>query len=264
MALGAVKFQLADPTWKAVRRIYPHMVPKELEYVNDLKHHPEIRALNPYAVAAAPVRSRPSTKKTKVEEEEMDTRLSQEARNLLMHADDVTQHSTRFCFVWGQLLQFFRAQMESFSGDKRWVTKARLQQPSFWLELVKMDPFALSLIEDRQQDKQLVMTAVKKCGSALQHASEFFKQDHEVVKMALKESQWAYDYIPEAMRLDREIAVLAFRLHRTKLPKQLLNDKEAVVAAAEIVARRGECGELSRKKLNRMSIANLIAEFELA
>ena len=94
------------------------------------------------------------------------------------------------------------------------------------------------------------------------------KEDREVVKVALKESSWAYDYIPESLRLDREIAVLAFRLHRMKLPKQLLNDKDAVVAAAEIAARRaenpGELSKLSKKKLNRMSIANLIAEYELA
>ena len=124
------------------------------------------------------------------------------------------------------------------------------------------------LSEDARQNRQLVMTAVKKCGLALQYASAELKEDREVVKVALKESSWAYDYIPESLRLDREIAVLAFRLHRMKLPKQLLNDKDAVVAAAEIAARRaenpGELSKLSKKKLNRMSIANLIAEYELA
>ena len=121
------------------------------------------------------------------------------------------------------------------------------------------------LSEDARQNRPLVMSAVKKCGLALQYASAELKEDPEVVKVALKESRWAYDYIPESLRLDREIAVLAFRLHRMKLPKQLLNDKDAVVAAAEIAARRAEHpGELSKKKLNRMSITNLIAEYELA
>ena len=122
------------------------------------------------------------------------------------------------------------------------LDKATQQLPSFWSELVKIDPMALRcLSEDARQNRQLVMTAVKKCGLALQYASA---------------------------ELDREIAVLAFRLHRMKLPKQLLNDKDAVVAAAEIAARRaenpGELSKLSKKKLNRMSIANLIAEYELA
>lgn len=149
------------------------------------------------------------------------------------------------------------------------LDKATQQLPSFWSELVKIDPMALRcLSEDARQNRQLVMTAVKKCGLALQYASAELKEDREVVKVALKESSWAYDYIPESLRLDREIAVLAFRLHRMKLPKQLLNDKDAVVAAAEIAARRaenpGELSKLSKKKLNRMSIANLIAEYELA
>lgn len=227
---------------KALAYISPYFLSKELEYVSsELRNHPEIRKLHPYGPyghrGAEPVRCRPATSKRTAKKEEDDMsqlHLSQEARNYLMHADYATQ-----------------------------------QLPSFWSELVKIDPMALRcLSEDARQNRQLVMTAVKKCGLALQYASAELKEDREVVKVALKESSWAYDYIPESLRLDREIAVLAFRLHRMKLPKQLLNDKDAVVAAAEIAARRaenpGELSKLSKIKLNRMSIANLIAEYELA
>eukprot|EP00438_Fugacium_kawagutii_P021967 Skav200157 [mRNA] locus=scaffold4148:52011:52340:- [translate_table: standard] len=109
------------------------------------------------------------------------------------------------------------------------------------------------------------MTAVKKCGVALQYASPSLQQDLELVKVALKESQWAYDFVPESLRVNKEIALLAFRLHHIKLPKQLLHDKDAVVAAAEIAASRadGAC-ESNKKKLNKMSIATLIAEYQLA
>lgn len=223
---------------KALAYISPYCLSKELDYVsNELKNHPEIRKLHPYGpyrCDVQPVRCRPMKSKKTAKDEEEDIsqlHLSQEARNYLMHADYATQ-----------------------------------QLPSFWSELVKIDPLALRcLSEDARQNRQLVMTAVKKCGLALQYASAELKEDREVVKVALKESRWAYDYIPESLRLDREIAVLAFRLHQMKLPKQLLNDKDAVVAAAEIAARRAENpGELSKKKLHRMSIANLIAEYELA
>lgn len=232
---------------KALAYISPYFLSKELGYVsNELRNHPEIRKLHPlgwpwggpYRGNAEPVRCRPATKgkkTTRDEGEEMSQlHLSQEARNYLMHADDATQHL-----------------------------------PSFWSQLIKIDPMALgSLSEDARRKRPLVIAAVKNCGLALQYASAELKEDREVVKLALKESKcgrWAYDSIPEVLRVDREIALLAFRLHRMKLPKQLLNDKDAVVAAAEIAARRAENpGELSRKKLNRMSIANLIAEYELA
>lgn len=144
-------------------------------------------------------------------------------------------------------------------------TKETQQLPSFWLELVKLDPFALRCLnEDARQDKQVVMTAVKGSGFVLQYASAALKEDVEVVKAALKQNIWAYDYVPETLRGDKEVALLAFRLYGKRLPKKLLNHKEIVVEAAEIIASRREGPSESRKKLQRMSIANLIAEYQLA
>lgn len=54
------------------------------------------------------------------------------------------------------------------------------------------------MVEEQQQEKGLVLAAVKKCGMALAFAKKELSEDLDIVRAALKNTQLAYDFIPEA------------------------------------------------------------------
>eukprot|EP00434_Breviolum_minutum_P033786 symbB.v1.2.029896.t2/scaffold3318.1/size84623/5 len=178
---------------KALHWISPYLIERELQHTSSkVRTHPELQKLVP--------------------------------RNYL------SRNGTRGPYTGG--CEPVRVRPTTMKAAKEETEEETQQLPSFWLELVKLDPFALRCLnEDARQDKQVVMTAVKGSGFVLQYASAALKEDVEVVKAALKQNIWAYDYVPETLRGDKEIALLAFRLYGKRLPKKLLNHKEIVVGA---------------------------------
>lgn len=224
-------------------------VQNELQYViGAARHHPEVRQLlNAHGLTAWPVarppgrsggrqRSPCGARKKQVEQgpERPSLHFSNELREILEHVD---------------------------------TSKQTLD---FWLQLVERDPLVLGVVEEQQQEKGLVLAAVKKCGMALAFAKKELSEDLDIVRAALKNTQLAYDFIPEALRSQKEVALMALEFCHKPLPKELLSQKEVLVAAAQICqGRRGwssQVGEGARtlKKLERMSLANLIAEYQLA
>ena len=60
------------------------------------------------------------------------------------------------------------------------------------------------------ENKQPVLKAVKKNGEALKNFPEF-QNDRDIVLEAVRENAWALQYASEALRGDREIVLAAVR-----------------------------------------------------
>jgi len=58
------------------------------------------------------------------------------------------------------------------------------------------------------KDKEIVLTAVKKSGYALEHADESFKKDKEIVLAAVKENGNALEHADEILKNDPDLLKL--------------------------------------------------------
>jgi len=132
----------------------------------------------------------------------------------------------------------------------------------FMLPLLKQDPDLLCLCDDAVlNDRTLVMKAVQQDGSMLKYASEDLRNDLGVVLAALKESALrAYDYVPEELRLNHQVALLAHK-QGLPLPKPLLTNRKAVLAA---VQSQFSLSFGAKRALQKLPLQTIIAEYELA
>ena len=58
-------------------------------------------------------------------------------------------------------------------------------------------------------NKEVVLTAVKEDGKALEYASDKLKDDKEVVLTAVKEDGWALQFASEGLKNDKEVVLTA-------------------------------------------------------
>ncbi len=103
--------------------------------------------------------------------------------------------------------------------------------------------------EELQNNKMVVLEAVKKRGSNLEFASEELKTDREFVLEAVKKNGWALQFANEQLRGDREVVLEAVRQNGAALQfasEQLRGDREVVL---EAVNQHGRALEYADKKL---------------
>lgn len=87
---------------------------------------------------------------------------------------------------------------------------------------------------DTQSDRQTVLRAVKKDGTALQHAGDAFKSDREVVLTAVTQNGNAFAYTSDNLKADRAFVLAAVQLHGLALlfaSERFKADREVVLAA---------------------------------
>ena len=59
-----------------------------------------------------------------------------------------------------------------------------------------------------KQDKEIVLTAVKQTGWALEYADKTLKKDKEIVLAAVKQDGFALEYADESLRKDPDILAI--------------------------------------------------------
>ena len=93
----------------------------------------------------------------------------------------------------------------------------------------------LSLLSDRLRDnREVVMAAVRQCGSQLESASERLRDDRDIVAEAIREDHGAIQYASDSLREDKEMALLTLP-HGTLhvLSDRLRDDPETAHAFLE-------------------------------
>jgi hypothetical protein len=86
-----------------------------------------------------------------------------------------------------------------------------------------------------QKDKEVVLVAVKKSGSALRHASKELKGDREIVLEAVKQDGLALQFASEELKNNKEVILVAVK-ERYVLQfasEELRGDKEIILAATK-------------------------------
>ena len=96
-------------------------------------------------------------------------------------------------------------------------------------------PFLEFATEALRDDKEIILTAVKKEGQALYYASEKLRDDREVVLEAVKNKGLIYKYASKRLRADKELAIEA--IHNDKRAYSYvveeLKEDESIKAAKE-------------------------------
>ena len=109
---------------------------------------------------------------------------------------------------------------------------------------------ALEFASDKlKDDKEIVLAAVTKNGFYLQYASNRLKDDKEIVLVAVAEDGQALRYAPDKLKDDKEIVLAAVTNHGYALeyaPDKLKDDKEIVLTA---VTNRGYSLQYASTKL---------------
>ncbi|KAG2378497.1 hypothetical protein C9374_008136 [Naegleria lovaniensis] len=85
-----------------------------------------------------------------------------------------------------------------------------------------------------RNDREIVLEAVKKYGSAFQYASQELRNDREVVLEAVNQNGWALQHASQELRNDREIVLKAVNQNGSALQfasQELRNDREIVLKA---------------------------------
>jgi len=62
---------------------------------------------------------------------------------------------------------------------------------------------------DLRADRELVLEAVTRCGTALEHASSDLKRDREIVCKAIEQSVYAFRFVDDSLKADPEVALKA-------------------------------------------------------
>jgi len=103
--------------------------------------------------------------------------------------------------------------------------------------------------QELQNDKEIVIAAVKQNGWALQFASPTLQDDKEVVKAAITQCCFAFQYASSRLCNDKEIVITAVAECGSNLKhasSTLKDDKEVVTAA---IAKNGNYLEYASKRL---------------
>ncbi|CAK9060148.1 Uncharacterized protein SCF082_LOCUS31727 [Durusdinium trenchii] len=106
-----------------------------------------------------------------------------------------------------------------------------------WTEVVRRNGDLKSVPELLRNDRELVIAAVTKKGSALQFVSADLKNDKEVVLTAVKQSGPALKYAAEDLRKDKEVVMAAVRQNGYALEfavEELKNCKDFVLAVMKL------------------------------
>jgi hypothetical protein len=85
-----------------------------------------------------------------------------------------------------------------------------------------------------QDDKEVVLAAVKKCGNALEYASATLRNDKDVVLAAVKKNGYVFQYASATLRNDKDVALIAVSDNIYAFPyasTKLKDDKDVVLAA---------------------------------
>ena len=89
-------------------------------------------------------------------------------------------------------------------------------------------------MKEQKGDREIVLAAVSKNGSALWFATEELKGDREIVLAAVSRNGWALQYATEELKGDREIVLAAVSRNGWALQyatEELKGDREIVLAA---------------------------------
>ena len=105
------------------------------------------------------------------------------------------------------------------------------------LAAVKQDGHALPYADKSlKKDKEVVLAAVKQNGIALYYADESLKKDKEVVLSAVIQNGYALEYADESLKKDKEVVLSAVIQNGHALEyadESLKKDKEFVLAAVK-------------------------------
>ena len=85
-------------------------------------------------------------------------------------------------------------------------------------------------------NKEVVLTAVKKDGKALEYASDKLKDDKEVVLTAVTQGGWALQFASKNLKNDKEVVLTAVKDNAfalTDASERLKDDKEVVLTAVK-------------------------------
>jgi hypothetical protein len=112
----------------------------------------------------------------------------------------------------------------------------------YWLKKIKKGPsnFLQVVPEELRRDREIVLTAVQKHGSALQYASKELQVDREIVLAATRKTACALQYASEELKRDREIVLEAVQQDGHALQyasAELRRDREIVL---EAVRQKGD------------------------
>ena len=77
-----------------------------------------------------------------------------------------------------------------------------------------------------KKDKEVVLTAVKQSGDALQYASTSLKKDKEVVKVAIKQSETALQYADSSLKKDKDIFKTGEGIYKNFIKSENLKGKK--------------------------------------
>ena len=91
-------------------------------------------------------------------------------------------------------------------------------------------------LDSFQQDREIVLAAVKQNGRSLQFAPEELRRDSEIVLAAVKQNGGAFEYAPEQLQEDRKFVLAVVKLNGGALQyasEVLQQDREVVLAAVK-------------------------------
>ena len=83
-----------------------------------------------------------------------------------------------------------------------------------------------SILMMLKADKEIVLTAVKQSGDALQYASTSLKKDKEVVKVAIKQSGTALQYADSSLKKDKDIFKTSEEIYKNFIKSENLKGRK--------------------------------------